>query len=338
MPTELLLINHSVKPKRGMTVEKLREEANAMERLVHKHILKLVGTYTFKHNNLFLLLYPAAVCDLSRFLEDVDDMRSGTYADREDAMNRIQALGLKDISTIEELGKQTSSMTSIPRTATAVGFLQQMLGCITEALGYVHAQNIRHRDLKPKNILLSPGRVYLADFGIARDVRESEDSITSGRCGTPYWIAPEVHDEMEHHMAPADVWSLGCIFLNVATVLYSENLERYDSNMKERDWQKKYELLPKFLKHLKAKAVAAALEDQENPNFNAKHIVGLIEKMLKYDPDERPTATEVNESLCELGGLDQIYHLSCCHKKNAYVSEVISMPHLSSIFALLANK
>jgi serine/threonine protein kinase len=316
-----------------MTVEKLREEANAMERLVHKHILRLVGTYTFKHNNLFLLLYPAAVCDLSRFLEDVDDMRSGTYADREDAMSRIQALGLKDISTIEVLasiGKQTTP-------GTAVGFLQQILGCITEALGYVHAQNIRHRDLKPKNILLSPGRVYLADFGIARDIRENEDSITSGRCGTPYWIAPEVHDEMEHHMAPTDVWSLGCIFLNVATVLYSENLDKYDSIMKERDWQKKYELLPKYLNHLKTKAMAAALDDHENPNFNTKHIVGLIDKMLKYDPDERPTAIEVNERLSELGGLDQIYHLSCCHKKNAYVSEVISKPNVLMFFGLLAD-
>jgi hypothetical protein len=108
--------------------------------------------------------------------------------------------------------------------------------------------------------------------------------------------------------------------------------------MKERDWQKKYELLPKYLNHLKTKAMAASLEDHETPNFNVKHIVGLIDKMLKYDPDERPTAIEVNARLTELGGLDQIYHLSCCHKKNAYVSEVISKPSSSIVFFLLANR
>jgi serine/threonine protein kinase len=335
-----MLTFSSVTPKRGWTVERLREEANAMERLVHTHILRLVGTYTFKSKNLYILLYPVAVCDLNRFLEDVDDIRSGTYADREDAMNRIQALGLKDVSTIEELAslrKHAPPTALIPRTATAVGFLQQILGCITEALIYVHAQDIRHRDLKPKNILLSPGRVYLADFGIARDVRESEDSITSARCGTPFWIAPEVHDEEDHHMAAADIWSLGGIFLNVATVLYSETLESYDKIMKERDWEKKYEMLPKYLNGLKAKAIAAALEDHENPNFNVKHIIGLIDNMLKYDPEERPTAIEVNERLSELGGLDQIYHLSCCHKKNAYVSEVISKLKVWMLLPIIAN-
>jgi hypothetical protein len=84
--------------------------------------------------------------------------------------------------------------------------------------------------------------------------------------------------------------------------------------------------------------MAASLEDYETPNFNVKHIVGLIDKMLKYDPEERPTAIEVNERLSELGGLDQIYHLSCCHKKNAYVSEVISMPHLSTLLSLLTDR
>ena len=310
-----------------MPVEKLREEANAMERLVHKHILKLIGTYTFKRNDLYLLLYPAAVCDLSRFLEDIDDIRTESYADREDAFRRIRMLGLKDIGTIEDLVSLRDTgqaAESSGKPATAVGFLQQILGCVTEALAFVHDKDIRHRDLKPKNILLSPGRVYLADFGIARDVRESDDSITSGRCGTPFWIAPEVHDELDHHMSPADIWSLGCIFLNIATLLYGETLAKYDETMKEHDWTKKYEKLGKYLDHLREKAVHAALQHPEAPNLNAKHIVGLVDDMLKYNPDERPTTKEVNDRLSELGGLDQIYHLSCCHKKTNYMSEIMS--------------
>jgi len=316
-----------VKPSRRIPIEKLREEAKAMELLTHKHILKLVGTYTFKRNDLYLLLYPVAVCDLSKFLEDVDDLRAGTSADREDAFKRLLALDLKDVGTIEDLAilrNVPQQPNAVPRTATAVGFLQQSLGCITEALAYVHEKGIRHRDLKPKNILLSPGRVYLADFGIARDVRESEDSITCARQGTPSWIAPEVHDEQDHHMSPADVWSLGCIFLNIATVMYGENLEEYEKIMKERDWKKKYEILPKYLLDLRTKATAACLENDEEPTFNVKHVISLIDSMLKFEPEERPTAAEVNERLSELGGLDQIYHLSCCHKKNAHISRVIS--------------
>lgn len=297
-----------------------------MERLAHKHILKLVGTYTVKRNDLYILLYPVAVCDLSKFLEDIDDIRTGTCADQEDAFKRLEALDLKEIGTIEDLAllrHLSPQPGAVPRTATALGFLQQTLGCITEALAYVHAQDIRHRDLKPKNILLSPGRVYLADFGIARDVRETEDSITCTRQGTLSWLAPEVHDEEQHHMSPADVWSLGFIFLNVAAVLYSQSLDDYEKIMRERDWELKYELLPKYLLNLRVKATAAALENHEDPSFNVKHLISLIDGMLKYKPEERPTASEVNEQLSEFGGLDQIYHLPCCHKKNDYLSKVI---------------
>ncbi|CZT45827.1 related to cyclin-dependent ser/thr protein kinase KIN28 [Rhynchosporium secalis] len=316
-----------VKPRRGMTVEQLREEANAMERLVHKHILKLVGTYTFKLNSLYLLLYPAAVCDLSKLLEDVDDIRSGSASDEEDAFTRLRALGLREVGTIKDLALlRNSSQTTngYSRATTALGFLQQILGCITEALAYCHEKKIRHRDLKPKNILLSPGRVYLADFGIARDLKDREDSITSGRCGTPSWIAPEVHDEELHSMSHADIWSLGCIFLNVATMLYGGTLEQFDDIMKEKDWKLKYGKLPSFLQDLQTKAVAASLENPELPNFNCKHVLSLIDQMLRYDPGDRPDAKGVKERLVELGGLDQIYHLPCCHMKNYQISQVIN--------------
>ncbi|KAH7346640.1 kinase-like domain-containing protein [Rhexocercosporidium sp. MPI-PUGE-AT-0058] len=316
-----------VKPRRGMTVEQLRQEANAMERLAHKHILKLVGTYTFKRNNLYLLLYPVAVCDLSKLLEDVDEIRCGSASDQEDAFKRLQALGLKGVGTIEDLAQLRNASPTAnghPRTSTAMGFLQQILGCITEALAYCHDKKIRHRDLKPKNILLSPGRVYLADFGIARDVKDTEDSITSGRCGTASWIAPEVHDEERHSMSHADIWSLGFIFLNIASLLYGETLDQFEDIMKEKNWAIKYNMLPAYLHDLRTKAIAASLENQDQPNFNCKHIMTLIDQMLQFNPDDRPDAKEVNERLLELGGLDQIYHLSCCHKKNSLISQVIN--------------
>jgi len=315
-----------------MTVEQLREEANAMEELAHKHIVKLVGTYTLKRKHLYLLLYPAATCDLSTFIEDIDGIRSDTCADRDDAMKRLHALGLKDVGRIEDLPNlrrvpaQGDHNPHVAKSTTALGFLQQIMGCITEALIFVHEKGIRHRDLKPKNILLSTGRVYLADFGIARDVKESEDSITCGRYGTASWIAPEVYDRQDHHMSPADIFSLGCIFLNIATILYGDSsvLATFDEVMKEREWPKKYGMLSEHLNELRTRAIEAQLANEEEPHFNAKNILGLVEKMLSFDAVKRPTAEQVNARLLELGGLDQIYHLSCCHKNNDFLAEIIN--------------
>lgn len=299
-----------------------------MERLAHRHILKLIGTYTYKpRNELYLLLYPVAVCDLSKFLEDIDDLRIGACPDEEDAFKRLHALGLKHIGAIEDLRLLRAGplpSTNDPRTATAVGFLQQILGCITEALMYVHDQDVRHRDLKPKNILLSPGRVYLADFGIARDVRDFEDTMTNGRCGTLAWIPKEVQEEDDYRLSKADVWSLGCIFLNIATIIYGQTMEEFDNIMKEEAWNVKLDLLPSYLQDLRKKARAANLENHDEPTFNVKHVMELINSMLDSDPEKRPSVKQVNERLLELGGLDQIYHLPCCHKKNEVLSEAIS--------------
>jgi serine/threonine-protein kinase len=58
-----------------------------------------------------------------------------------------------------------------------------------EALRYVHEQQTIHRDVKPQNLMLCPGRgVVLVDFGIARDL--AAESVTEG-IGTPGYMAPE---------------------------------------------------------------------------------------------------------------------------------------------------
>jgi len=170
-----------MKPQKGKKLEKLREEAYAMERLSHQHILKLIGTYTY-NKFLYLMLYPVAVCDLSSFLKEIEKRNHTDLEGMEKGL--MDLLGLKTVGTTEDLAPSRTSVhtiTSSASTMTAVRFLQQTFGCMTEALAYIHKMGIRHCDLKPGNILLSPGRVYLADFGVARDVSAADHSITS-RC------------------------------------------------------------------------------------------------------------------------------------------------------------
>ena len=82
---------------------------------------------------------------------------------------------------------------------------------IINALKYLHAHRIIHRDLKLGNLFLNDKmEVKLGDFGLASKLDfDGEKKRTI--CGTPNYIAPEVLEGKAGHSYEVDVWSLGVI-------------------------------------------------------------------------------------------------------------------------------
>jgi hypothetical protein len=74
--------------------------------------------------------------------------------------------------------------------------LRRFFGCLATAVAYLHDNKIRHKDIKPENILVKDRKVLLTDFGTSRNWSDDTKSATSGTVAvhTPRYCAPEVAD------------------------------------------------------------------------------------------------------------------------------------------------
>ncbi|MEO8500769.1 MAG: protein kinase, partial [Vicinamibacteria bacterium] len=81
----------------------------------------------------------------------------------------------------------------IKRGRLAPSECARILKDVGDALDYAHSAGVIHRDVKPQNVLLDDsGRVYLADFGIAKMVESTAQMTQTGMItGTPQYMAPE---------------------------------------------------------------------------------------------------------------------------------------------------
>ena len=95
-----------------------------------------------------------------------------------------------------------------------------MVTQIAEALAHAHERGLIHRDVKPKNIMITTGGVAkLADMGLAREASdEGAAQMEAGRAyGTPYYISPEqIRGEVDIDFR-ADIYSLGATFYHMVT-------------------------------------------------------------------------------------------------------------------------
>jgi serine/threonine protein kinase len=92
--------------------------------------------------------------------------------------------------------------------------LQYFLYQLLRGLKYIHSANILHRDLKPSNLLLNANcDLKICDFGLARTT--SETDFMTEYVVTRWYRAPELLLNCSEYTAAIDIWSVGCIFMEI---------------------------------------------------------------------------------------------------------------------------
>src|ERR1035441_8570529 len=98
--------------------------------------------------------------------------------------------------------------------AEAVNYVMQVLA----ALDYAHARGVVHRDIKPGNMMLTPGGVVkLMDFGIARSATDHKLTQTGTTVGSLYYMSPEQIQGVTAPDARSDLYSVGVSLYELVT-------------------------------------------------------------------------------------------------------------------------
>ena len=153
---------------------------------------------------------------------------------------------------------------------------------IAEALQHAHERGLIHRDVKPKNIMLTEDQVAkLADMGLAREAEDQAAAqMEAGRAyGTPYYISPEqIRGELDIDYR-ADIYSLGATLYHMVTGKVPFDAPTPSAVMH---------------KHLKEPLVPP---DHINPSLSTG-LAEVIEVMMAKNREERhPNATALLEDL-----------------------------------------
>lgn len=213
---------------------------------------------------------------------------------------------------------------TVLRSPIAPAVLKSLLYQLLSGVHYLHSNWVLHRDLKPANILLtSSGVVKIGDLGLARLYAQplvplySTDKIVV----TIWYRAPELLMSTRHYTPAIDMWAIGCIWGELlglrplfkaeeakadikskAPVLQIEQMskivELLGTPTKER-WPS-IDTMPDWPGYWQGMKLGGAqhpnvLRQWYHTRYRSSAGFDLLEMLLQYDPNKRPTAKQALE-------------------------------------------
>ncbi|KAK6511150.1 hypothetical protein TWF481_000072 [Arthrobotrys musiformis] len=232
-------------------------EVAIMRRVKHRHCVELVTSYTDRVC-FGLLISPLADCNLAQYLEDA----------------------------VQSRDKRS--------------FIQVFFACLATGLCYLHHTGIHHGDIKPQNILVHENKVLYTDFGCSYDWSHTLHSTVPGiPARTMVYASPEVGrsgcrpSDTDKIKSASDVWSLGCVYLEMVTVWEGHKPEALDGLRRSyywrdpegiHEWVLKLRHVAKHRRHLNGAS-----------NLDPVLALDWVSEMLRGEWKDRPAAQKLVE-------------------------------------------
>lgn len=236
--------------------DEVMQEILTLKKMRHTHIVT-ISVYSQTKTGFRILMEPLAECDLKQFM--IECAKQGFPPDK-------------------------------------TRLILSWFGCLLHALKFAHANSIKHRDIKLGNILVKLSHVYLSDFSLAKDFTEEESSVAVDEraAGTLRYRAPETQGNVGGRRK-ADVFSLGCVYAEMLTVICHKPFEELGKRCKDEHKTDIFrDSLPAVVTWLDK--LKKASKDEQKISIMWKTIRSMIDEEL----DMRHTADEALKSVEEI--------------------------------------
>ncbi|CAB4438731.1 unnamed protein product [Rhizophagus irregularis] len=153
---------------------------------------------------------------------------------------------------------------------------------IADGLHCLHDENIVHRDLHSKNILIDHGEPKIADFGISKSLNTGTDLVNGVFGMIPYIEPKRLENPNYRHEKASDIYSLGVVLWEISSGQRPFRNSSYDAA-----------LAISIINGLRETPIAGTPQEY----------ISLYQKCWYSNPQIRPSIVTVFQSLQSLGGV-----------------------------------